>query len=108
MKLKTFDWSKEAKAPFIKDAQKIIEASAYKDILKISDGFAINKKGEAKVSIEPIPRKGNRNLWCNIKKMDHFRDETGKFRIRDLPGQQTPLCYTGSFVFALADKGYKY
>ncbi len=108
MKLKTFDWSKEAKAPFIKDAQKIIEASAHKDILKISDGFAINKKGEAKVSIKPIPRKGNRDLWKEIKKLDCFVDETGKIRKRDLPGQQTPLCYIGSFVFSLANKGYKY
>lgn len=108
MKLKTFNWSKEAKAPFIKDAQKIIKASPYKDVLRVGSGFAINKKGEAKVSIEPIQRKGNRDLWKEIKKLDGFVDEAGKIRKRDLPGQQTPLCYIGSFVFSLADKGYKY
>lgn len=108
MNLKTFDWSKEAKAPFIKATQKIIKTSGYKDVLAIGSGFAINKKGEAKVSIEPIPRKGNRDLWKEIKKLDCFVDETGKIRKRDLLGQQTPLCYTGSFVFSLADKGYKY
>ena len=96
MRIKKFDWSDQAKAPFIQAAQKIIKASPYKDVLRVGSGFAINKKGEAKV------------LWKEIKKLDCFVDETGKIRKRDLPGQQTPLCYIGSFVFSLADKGYKY
>ena len=108
MRIKKFDWSDQAKAPFIQAAQKIIKASPYKDVLRVGSGFAINKKGEAKVSIEPIQRKGNRDLWKEIKILDCFVDETGKIRKRDLPGQQTPLCYIGSFVFSLADKGYKY
>lgn len=58
MRIKKFDWSDQAKAPFIKAAQKIIKTSGYKDVLAVGSGFAINKKGEAKVSIEPIPRKG--------------------------------------------------
>ena len=68
MRIKKFDWSDQAKAPFIQAAQKIIKASPYKDVLRVGSGFAINKKGEAKVSIEPIQRKGNRDLWKEIKK----------------------------------------
>ena len=98
MRIKKFDWSDQAKAPFIQAAQKIIKASPYKDVLRVGSGFAI----------KPIQRKGNRDLWKEIKKLDCFVDETGKIRKRDLPGQQTPLCYIGSFVFSLADKGYKY
>lgn len=57
MRIKKFDWSDQAKAPFIQAAQKIIKASPYKDVLRVGSGFAINKKGEAKVSIEPINEK---------------------------------------------------
>ncbi len=48
MRIKKFDWSDQAKAPFIKAAQKIIKASPYKDVLRVGSGFAINKKGRQK------------------------------------------------------------
>lgn len=48
MRIKKFDWSDQAKAPFIQAAQKIIKASPYKDVLRVGSGFADQQKGGGK------------------------------------------------------------